>query len=135
MVEGAPLHRRILVIDPDSHTRLIMCDRLLAMGFDVAGEDTGMSGLARVACEKDHAPFNGLVLELEMPVLGGMAILQEMKDRYPEIPVIVTCQPGRIDRLREAVKLGAKEYLVKPCDPELFRRKCRRVFVNSAGST
>ena len=70
-----------------------------------------------------------------MPLLGGMAILQEMRDRHSEIPVIVTALSSEIKRLRDAVNLGAKEYLVKPFDAELFARKCRRIFPDIVSST
>ena len=94
----------------------------------------GFSGLVRIAQEKERAPFDGLILELDMPLLGGMAILQEIRDRHSEIPVIVTALSSEIKRLRDAVNLGAKEYLVKPFDAELFARKCRRIFPDSVGS-
>ena len=129
------MRRRILVIDHDNEARDSVCDHLLRLGFFVAREDNGISGLVRIAHEKVRAPFDGLVLELDMPVLGGMAILQEMRERHPEIPVIVTAIPGQIQRLRDAINLGAKEYLVKPFDPELFTRKCRRIFPDIVGPT
>ncbi len=125
--------RRILVIDHDDEARDIACEHLLGLGFSVASEDSGFSGLVRIAREKPNAPFDGLVLELDMPLLGGMAILQEMRERHPEIPVIVTAIPDQIKRLREAMNLGAKEYLVKPFDAELFTRKCRRIFPDMTG--
>ena len=127
-----PRRRRILVIDHDDDTRLIVCDRLGAMGFDAVGEDNGVCALARIAHEIDSTPFTGVVLELDMPVLGGMAVLQELRDRYPVIPVIAMSHSILIDRLRRAVKLGAREYLVKPFDSELFRKKCLRTFVNGS---
>lgn len=134
-VGQVPTLRRILVIDCDGDARDTACEHLIGLGFSVASEESGFSGLVRIAQEKSRAPFVGLVLELDMPLLGGMAILQEMRERHPEVPVIVTAMPDRIKRLREAVNLGAKEYLVKPFDAELFARKCRRIFPDiTAGS-
>lgn len=133
--EQMSMRRHILVIDHDAEARDIVCEHLLRLGFSVAREDNGISGLVRIAHEKARAPFDGLVLELDMPVLGGMAILQEMRERHPEIPVIVTATPGQIKRLRDAMNLGAKEYLVKPFDSDLFTRKCRRIFSDIVGST
>jgi len=126
-----PQHR-ILVIDHDDDTRLIVRDCLCQMGFDAVGEDNGISGLARIAHASDDAPVVGVVLELDLPVLGGMAVLQALRDRYPAIPVIMMSQAILIHRLRQAVKLGAREYLVKPFDLQLFRIKCLRAFVNES---
>ncbi len=99
------------------------------MGLDAVGEDSGVSGLVRIAHESNGTPFTGVMLELDMPVLGGMAVLQELRDRYPAMPVITMSQSILIDRLRQAVKLGATEYLVKPFDSQLFRKKSLRAFV------
>jgi len=124
------MQRRILVIDHDDDFRMALCDRLRAMGFDATGEDSGISALARLARETPHVPFVGVLLELDMPALGGMAVLQELRDRYPSIPVIAMSHSTLIDRLRQAIRLGAREYLVKPLDTELFRSKCFFVFDN-----
>jgi DNA-binding response OmpR family regulator len=133
--EQMSMRRRILVIGHDHEAQDIVCEHLLRLGFSVAREDDGISGLVRIAHEKARAPFDGLVLELDMPVLGGMAILQEMRERHPDIPVLVTATPDQIKRLRNAMNLGAKEYLVKPFDSELFTRKCRRIFPDAVGPT
>lgn len=129
------MRRRILVIDHDDEARDMVCEHLLGLGFSVTSEDSGFSGLVRITQEKLRAPFDGLILELDMPLLGGMAILQEIRDRHSEIPVIVTALSSEIKRLRDAVNLGAKEYLVKPFDAELFARKCRRIFPDIVSST
>ena len=129
------MQRRILVIDHDNDIRLAVCDRLRSIGFDATGEDGGISGLARLAREAPQRPFSGVLLELDMPMLGGMAVLQELRDRYPSMPVIAMSHSMQIDRLRQAVRLGAREYLVKPFDTELFRTKCRFVFDGKQDAT
>lgn len=129
------MQRRILVIDNDDDIRLAVCDRLAAIGFEATGENSGISGLTRLAREAPRAPFAGVLLELDMPVLGGMAVLQELLDRYPSMPVIAMSHSTLIDRLRQAVWLGAREYLVKPFDAELLRTKCLLVFDGKGGAT
>lgn len=131
-IEGKSARRRILVVDDDEDIRTFVCHRLLAMGFDVADETNGLSGLSRLAAEVYRFPFCGILLDLQMPVLGGMAVLQEVRERYHNVPVIVMSDAENIGKLREAVKLGAKEYLVKPFDAELFNRKCRRIFLEGS---
>jgi DNA-binding NtrC family response regulator len=121
---------RILVIDDNDDIRGALCDRLSAIGYEVAAEDNGLSGLARVSKEWETAPFDGVLVELQMPVLGGMAVLQELSERFPTVPVIVMADSVHVAKLRQAMKLGAKEYLVKPFDTELVRRKCMTVFLN-----
>ena len=122
------VQRRILVIDHDDDVRLSVCNQLARWGFEAEGEDNGVSGLARLAQTAPDAEFAGLLLEMDMPVLGGMAVLQEMKDRHPTIPVIVMARTPHIDKLRNAVRMWAQEYIVKPFDPELLKLKCASVF-------
>jgi DNA-binding NtrC family response regulator len=68
-----------------------------------------------------------------MPVLGGMAILQEMRERHPEIPVIVTAISGQI-KGQDAMNLGAKEYLVKPLILTV-QKEMRLIFPDIVGSS
>ena len=119
------MQRRILVIDYDNDFRLAVCERLRTIGFHATGEASGISGLARIAHEAPHTPFTGVLLELDLPALGGMAVLQELRDRYPSMPVIAMSHPI----------LGAREYLVKPLDTELFRTKCLLVFDDRQNTT
>ncbi|MCS6287051.1 MAG: response regulator [Nitrospira sp.] len=120
--------RRILVIDHDDEIRQAACTQLRQWGFDAIGERDGLSGLARLTHATATNEFCGMLLEMDMPVLGGMAVLQEMKDRHPSVPVIVMARTPHIDKLRNAVKMWAQEYLVKPYDPELLKLKCASVF-------
>jgi two-component system nitrogen regulation response regulator NtrX len=124
----ASVRRRILVVDHEDDIRLSVCSQLAQWGFEAEGEDNGVSGLARLAQTDPSTEFAGMLLEMDMPVLGGMAILQEMKDRHPAIPVIVMARTPHIDKLRNAVRLWAQEYIVKPLDQELLQLKCASVF-------
>lgn len=122
------IRRRILVVDHNDDIRLSVCNQLTQWGFEVEGEDNGVSGLARLAQTTPSNGFAGMLLEMDMPVIGGMAVLQEMKDRHPAVPVIVMAQIPHIDKLRNAVRLWAQEYIVKPFDTELLKMKCASVF-------
>jgi CheY-like chemotaxis protein len=132
-MEKASVRRRILVIDHDDDVRAFLCDRLSALGFEVAAENNGISGISRVADGRDTAPFHGVLVELQMPVLDGLAVLHEIHARFPRMPVVVMADSIHVSRLRQAMTAGAKEYLVKPFDPELFRRKCVNVFLDGKG--
>jgi DNA-binding NtrC family response regulator len=128
MMTDSVVRRRILVVDHDDDIRLSVCSHLAQWGFEAEGEDNGVSGLARLAQTDPVTEFAGMLLEMDMPVLGGMAVLQEMKDRHPAIPVIVMARIPHIDKLRNAVRLWAHEYIVKPLDQELLKLKCASVF-------
>ncbi len=123
-----PAHRCIIVIDHNDDSRLILSDQLRAMGYEVHAEDNGVSGLARLAGELSEGHPLGLIVELDMPVLGGMAIVQEVRDRHPDLPLIIMAHSEGLSRLRRALQIGANEYLIKPFSFELLKRKCQQVF-------
>lgn len=125
---GPGMRRRILVVDDDERCRALVCERLSAIGFDVVGERDGRSGLARIAT--DLTPIHGVLLDLHTSSPDGLAVLQEIRSRHPEIPVIMMSTAAELERLRTAITLGAGEYLVKPFDQDLFAKKCRRIFLD-----
>jgi len=127
-VTPTSLSRRILVIDGDDDVRGILHDRLSALGFDVVVESDGTCGLSRITANQQTNPFHGLLVELFLPDLDGLAVLREVLARFPTIPVIVMADSLHVANLRQAMNAGAKEYIVKPFDSELFRRKCLSVF-------
>lgn len=127
-MDNAAVRDRILVVDHDDQSRMAACHRLIQWGFDAVGEDNGVSALALLAQPTGSTCFSGMLLEMDMPVLGGMAVLQEMKDRHPAIPVLVMAEARHIEKLRSAVRMWAREYIVKPFDTELLKMKCAYVF-------
>ncbi|SLM48230.1 putative Chemotaxis protein CheY [Nitrospira japonica] len=127
-VTPTSLSRRILVIDGDDDVRGILHDRLSALGFQVTVESDGNAGLSRLTVDQHTNPFHGLLVELFLPGLNGSAVLREVRARFPTIPVIVMADSLHVADLRQAMNAGAKEYIVKPFDSELFRRKCLSVF-------
>jgi len=122
---------RILVADDDRDTLLSVSDQLAALGFDVVEEESAASALSRIVSEVDHGAISGMLLELKLPWIGGLVLFEEIRDRYPNIPVIVMSDAANIARLRTAVELGASEYLVKPFDAEILKRKCLQIFRNA----
>lgn len=122
------LPRRILIIDQDEIARTRLCEQLSELGFMVEQEDTGQSGLSRITRDAECAPFHGLIVELDMPILGGLAVLREVAERFPDVRVIMMSDAGHIHTLRQAVQSGAAEYLLKPFDPKLLQRKCLSIF-------
>ena len=120
---------RILVVDDNEDTCMALRDRLLSMGFDVVTENNGHAALSRIALEARRAPIQGLLLDLQMPVLDGIAVLRELEERYSAIPTIVMSATSNRGLLKKTLKLGARAYLVKPFDHELLREQCLRVFL------
>lgn len=134
-LKETPDRPRILIVDHDDRSRLAACHQLTQWGFDTVGEDNGLAALALLAHTPPNHSFAGMLLEMDMPVLGGMAVLQVMKDRHAAIPVLVMAEARHIETLRNAVNLWAREYLVKPFDTELLKMKCLYSFATPINKT
>jgi len=103
---------RILLVDDeivftDNMTRL-----LTARGYSVTAIDNGKEAL-QILGEKD---FDVIVLDLKMPGMDGIATLKEIRKLGLFTQTLILTGHGSIDTALEAVKLGACDYLTKPCE-------------------
>jgi DNA-binding NtrC family response regulator len=105
---------RILIVD-DEDIVLRSCARILA--GDAYEVDTVLDpweALRRV----DEGGCDVLVLDIMMPNIDGLQVLQHVKERHPEIDVIMMTGLSQIQTAVQAMKLGAFDYLPKPFDPD-----------------
>lgn len=106
------LHR-ILVVDDDAASQRLLQVRLRAIGYEVSVASDGHEALAAI---KQRTPAL-IVLDLEMPRMGGMELLRKLRQDGIDVPVIVITAHGSIERAVEAMKEGAYDFLPKPFDP------------------
>ncbi len=104
---------RILVLDIDNNV-LDVCQRILeSEGFEV--KLTGSVEEALAELERDF--YDVIITDIDMPSMGGMQLLKEIKIRQPEILVILTASFKNTEEAVETVKAGAYDYLPKPFGP------------------
>ena len=109
--------QRILVIEDDPVLRDLMAEWLVAAGYRVGLAEEGGAGIRDAEA---HRPAL-VVTDINMPGVGGAAVIAEMARTYPEVPVIAISGHFRSDHglhAEEATALGAARTLAKP-----FRRK------------
>jgi len=108
---------RVLVVDDEKVIRDSFSRVLLKEGYAVEAVESGRLALERVAEES----FDIALLDLKMPGLDGMETLRELKEKDPDVvPIMITGYPT-IESAVAAVKLGAYDYLTKPCSPQELR--------------
>jgi DNA-binding NtrC family response regulator len=66
----------------------------------------------------EQHPFDVVLLDLRMPGLDGMEVLKTLKERWPDSEVVVITGYPTIESAKEAVRLGAHNYIAKPVGPE-----------------
>lgn len=104
----------ILIVDDEEVVRLSHL-RSLA-GADCNAQAAG-DGREAINVMEQH-PFDVVLLDLRMPGLDGMEVLKTIKQRWPDSEVIVVTGYPSIESAKEAVRLGAFNYLTKPLDPD-----------------
>ena len=100
----------ILVIDDEQSICDVLSGILEDEGYDVSVALDGIEGCHKLA-EKD---FDLVFLDVWLPKKGGMEVLEEIKEKYPNIEVIIISGHGNIDLAVKEVKLGAFDFLEKP---------------------
>ena len=71
----------------------------------------------------------GILSDINMPGMDGLALLREIKQRWPELPVMMVTAYGDGERRRRAGEYGATEFLTKPVDFEMLKeRLCQLPF-------
>ncbi|HUR38727.1 MAG TPA: sigma-54 dependent transcriptional regulator, partial [Planctomycetota bacterium] len=99
----------VLVVDDDESFRSLVADRLSRTGHRVAAAAGGEAALGLLQ-EVDVA-----IVDLLMPGMDGLTLLKKIREARPEVAVIMLTGHGTIDNAVEAMKVGAADYLQKPC--------------------
>lgn len=120
--------RRILIIDDDAHIRESLQARLEFMGYDVSVARDGQTGLALLSLATAQDPIDGVLLDVHMPIMDGVAVLQEIVAKHPKVPVVMMSAGPDRRLLEEAVHLGARDSMMKPFDQTVLMRVCEQVF-------
>jgi two-component system response regulator AtoC len=118
---------KVLIADDEKNIRQSVAQYLEAEGIRTA---TAADGEAARALLESEA-FDGLVLDLRMPRMDGLALLTWMQESGPAVPTIVISAYGDVRDAVQAMKLGARDYLVKPFDPEDLLLRLKRLFAES----
>jgi class 3 adenylate cyclase/CheY-like chemotaxis protein len=105
---------RLLVVDDNELNRDMLSRRLGARGFQVETAEDGAGALRRLEAE----PFDLVLLDVMMPGLNGLDVLQRVRERWPEsdLPVIMATARDATEDVVEALRAGANDYVTKPLD-------------------
>ena len=104
----------LLVIEDDDSIALSLRVFFEGKGYDVATAPTGTTGM--VFCSREIP--DTVILDLRLPDIYGIDVLQAIKSDYPEISVIMMTGYGEVEEAVKAMKLGAEYYFRKPIDLE-----------------
>jgi two-component system, chemotaxis family, chemotaxis protein CheY len=105
---------RVLVVDDAAFMRKMVSDALATGGHEVVGEaGNGVEAIARFQELKPDL----ITLDITMPEKDGLAALAEIVAADPSARVVMCSALGQESKVLEAIKLGAKDFVVKPFQP------------------
>ncbi len=114
----------ILVIDDEKGIREVLSDILKDEGYRVFTAEDGYKGLELLKTE----PVDLVYLDVWLPGIGGIEVLQRIKNEFPGIEVVVISGHANIEMAVKALKLGAYDMLEKPLSMDRILLSCRNIF-------
>lgn len=106
--------RKVLVVDDEEIVRLSHMRTLAGQSCDVEAARGGEEALEKMR----NGPADVVLLDLRMPGMDGLAALKAIKEKWPATEVVIITGYPSVVTAREAVRLGAFDYLAKPVDPD-----------------
>jgi DNA-binding NtrC family response regulator len=115
---------KILIVDDEEKFVSYLSKRLKMREYDVAVSLSGEDALEKV---KEH-DFDVVILDVLMPGIDGIEALREIKKVKPLIEVIMLTGHASVEAGVEGMRLGAYDYLMKPCEAEELISKINKAY-------
>ncbi len=110
----------VMLVDDEEPFVETMTKRLTKKGFNVAGVFSGHEALDKLASNR---MIDVVILDVKMPGMDGIGALQEIKKRFPLVEVIMLTGHATVESAIEGMRLGAFDYLMKPCEMDQLLSK------------
>src|ERR1051325_4151407 len=117
--------RSILVVDDDRSVRSYLSDFLTSCGYSIECAESGDQAVARLSA--GYVP-SLMVLDIVMPGIKGIEVLENVKKINTTIPVIILSAAGQTKTVVDAMKMGAADFLVKPFEEQELELAIQNVF-------
>lgn len=116
---GKPMKTMLLLVDDEESFVDILAERLRNRDFDVNTALNGEDALQKI---KEHN-VDVAIVDVMMPGLSGIETLREIKRLKPLVEVLMLTGHATVETAIEGMKLGAYDYLMKPCDMDQLLAK------------
>ena len=109
---------KVLVVDDEPEAVELLVEFLSSKGYEVLTATSGQEALRQVKEERPHL----VLLDVQMPKMNGIEVLKRIREIDPEMGVIMATGVNEEDVGRQALELGAFDYIVKPLDLKYLER-------------
>ncbi|MFZ6180238.1 sigma-54-dependent transcriptional regulator [Nannocystis pusilla] len=124
----SPAAPRILIVDDEPSARSALSLLLREEGYEVQCAADGYKALGRT----DEWRPDIVLTDVKMPALGGIELLTRLRERLPEVAVVVMSGFGSVEGAVEAMQLGADDYLAKPLNFDQVLLTLQRIVAGRA---
>jgi DNA-binding response OmpR family regulator len=114
--------KKILVVDDEDVTRLTLLRILQLEGYEVVGVENGVAALE----ELNRCPYDGMIVDIKMPGMNGMELVEKVIEQIPRIPIVVLTAYGSFETAVQALRMQVVDYLVKPASAETILTSIKR---------
>ena len=114
--------KRILVVDDEEGVRNLLQRILKEAGYEVLTAVNGPEALLKIS----QVDFSIVLLDIKMPGMSGMEVLQQLTTDHPDICVVMVTALGDAQTAVEAMKVGAYDYITKPFNRDDLMMKVRK---------
>jgi CheY-like chemotaxis protein len=116
-------HQTALIVDDSAGDRRSLGSLLAPMGFRVAEAEDGPAGIRLWK----SCPATAIFMDLEMPVLDGPSVIRLIRASGDRVPIVLYTGASSTRKIAEAIKVGATDYLAKPCTEDSVRSALERI--------
>jgi DNA-binding NtrC family response regulator len=113
---------RVLLVDDEENFVDAMSKRLTIRGLTVT---TAFNGDQALAVLRERSKTDVVILDVQMPGMSGVETLRRIKNDFPLVEVIMLTGHATLETAIEGMRLGAYDYLVKPCDIDVLMVKVK----------
>lgn len=117
---------RVLLVDDEIEFTDVLSERMESRGLDVDTVHNGKEALNKVQGER----YDAIILDLLMPEMDGIETLKALRDKNPDLQIILLTGHATLEKGIEAVKLGALDFLEKPADIQKIMEKVKEASNN-----
>jgi DNA-binding NtrC family response regulator len=118
----------VLLVDDDQAFRQALGGELERLKFSVTLADSGEAALNLLRASEPDI----MLLDLRMPGMSGLDVLKAMRERHSHVDVIVLTGHGSIDTAIESIRMGAFDYVAKPCPMDELEVRIQRALERQA---
>lgn len=113
---------RVLIVDDDSSIRWVLSRAIQNAGFKVISCDNGQEALTLISQQQPSVVFS----DIQMPGISGLELLETIRNRHPQLPVVMITANPDTDMASRSHQIGAFDYLPKPFDLNQAVQICER---------